>query len=347
MPTLPASALESFASARFVAAGTPADLANVVSHSLVAADLCGHESHGVMRVGRYLERVRNHTLKPAARPVVAKRQNANATVDGGSGFGQVAARFAIQLAIEICHDHGQSGVAIANAHHIGRLGDYAETLAAAGFAGLIMTGGGNRGGSVAPHGGRERIFGTNPIAMAVPTPASHQPLVLDFATSAIPEGRLAVARANHSPVSPGCIVDCNGRPSTNPQDFYAGGALLPFGGHKGSALMLMIEILATTLAGSAPIALPAYDHGNPTLILAWSVDSFVAREIFDAHVGALITRIHTSSAADGVEEVLLPGEIEARTRAKRQREGVPVSAGVWHELSNLGAELGVAVPGIE
>src|SRR5688572_21645224 len=135
MPTFRPPELEQFGAALFLAAGAPDDIATAVARSLVAADLCGHESHGVMRIPRYLERVHNQTMQPAARPAIARRCGANATVDGRWGFGQIGAQFSTQLAIEICREHGQAGIALSNAHHVGRLGDYAETLAGAGLAG--------------------------------------------------------------------------------------------------------------------------------------------------------------------------------------------------------------------
>ena len=344
MPTFSAPVLERFAHDLFVASGTPADLAAIVARSLVAADLRGHESHGVMRATRYIGRIRDGTLQPAARPTISRRIAANAVVDGGWGFGQVAAHFSVQLAAELCREHGQAGVAISNAHHIGRLGEYAEALANAGLATIILTGGGTRGGSVAPFGGRQRLFGTNPIAMAVPTPSNLPPVVVDFASSAIPEGKIAVAQANQSPLPPGCVIDCNGRATTRPADFYAGGALLPFGGHKGSALVLMIELLSTILAGSSPIALESYSMGNPTLLLAWSVEGFVSRETFAARVAELLDAVRNSPPAPGFSEVLTPGELEHRTSLERECSGIPLSDGTWRELQAVAASLHVSEP---
>ncbi len=342
MPTFPFAELEAFVASLFAAAGGPADLAQAVAASLVRADLCGHESHGVMRAGRYIERIMDGTLRAEARPTVRQRRGANAVVDGHWGFGQIAAQFGTQLAIELCREYGQAGVSLYQTSHIGRLGDYAETLAGAGLVGLLMAGGGRPGGSVAPYGSRERLLGTNPLAMAVPTPPGVPCLVLDFATSAIPEGQVAVALANQRPVRAGSLIDEQGRPTTDAQAFYAGGALLPFGGHKGSALAFFIEILATTLASSAPAASSEYRPGNPTLLIAWSVENFVSRETYDRLVGELLQRTHASAPAEGHADVLLPGEIEARTAAERRRNGVPISAGGWAELSALGTKLGVA-----
>ena len=344
MPVVSAPALERFCAQLFVAAGTPLDIADVVAASLIGADLRGLESHGVMRSARYIGRIRDGSMNPVARPSLQQRHAANAVVDGGWGFGQASAQFGVAIAISICAEHGQAGVALRSTHHIGRLGTYVEALAAAGLIGIVFTGGGVKGGSVAPYGSRERLLGTNPIAIAVPTADGRPSLVLDFATSALPEGRLAVAHANRQPVTAGAVIDSAGRPTTEPGAFYEGGALLPFGGHKGSALMLMIEIIATTLAGAVPIALPGYQPGNPTFILASSVDSFVPRAVFSAHVDALVQRIRQSQPAEGASEVLVPGELEARLMERRLREGIPLSEGIWQELSTLAHSLSVALP---
>lgn len=344
MPLFRSADLADLSRSLFVLAGAPPDLATLVAESLVAADLRGLESHGVMRTARYLGRIRDGTMQPRARPVVARREGASATVDGGWGFGQVATRYGTGLAVELCREHGQAGVAITQAHHVGRLGEYAELLAASGLVGLVMAAGGERGGSVALHGARQRLLGTNPIALAVPTPPPYPPLAMDFATSAVPEGRVMVARSTGTALPPGSLVDRDGRPTTDPDDFYAGGALLPFGAHKGSALMLMVEILATTLAGSAPISSPEYRMGNPTFILAWSVDRFTALGEYHRLVGELLDRAKHSAPAAGCNEVLLPGEIETRRLQERSANGVPLSDAVWRELASLAEASGVKVP---
>lgn len=344
MPLVHHRDLTAFCRALFEASGAPPDIAGLVADSLVGADLRGIDSHGVMRTTRYLGRIRDGSLQPAARPSMLRQHGASIVLDGGWGFGQVAARHGARLAIELCREHGLAGVSLSRSHHIGRLGEYAEMLAAAGHVGLVLAAGGERGGSVAVHGSRSRMLGTNPLAIAVPSPLPDLPLVLDFATSTVPEGRVAVARANGTRLPPGCLLDAAGRPSTDPADFYAGGALVPFGGHKGSALMLMIEILATTMAGSAPISSPEYRMGNPAVIIAWSVDYFTPHSDYHRLVRDLMERIKQSDPAEGFSEVLLPGEIEARRRREREQSSVPVTDGVWEELSRLAAELKVAPP---
>src|SRR6185503_14766741 len=171
MPIFPARDLKTFCARLFVAAGAPPDIADLVADLLIGADLRGLESHGVMRSTRYVARVRDGSLNPTARPSMLQCHAANAIVDGGWGFGQASARFGVDLAISMCAEHGQAGVALRHTHHIGRLGAYVEALAAAGLVAVVLTGGGNRGGSEAPYGSRERLFGTSPIAIAVPTSA--------------------------------------------------------------------------------------------------------------------------------------------------------------------------------
>jgi LDH2 family malate/lactate/ureidoglycolate dehydrogenase len=344
MQTYPAESLRSFVATVFEAAGVPSPSAAVVANSLVEADLRGIESHGVMRAARYVGRIKSGALAPDAHPALAAKINANAVVDGGWGFGQVAARFGVSCAIRLCREHGQAGVSIARAHHVGRIGEYAEELAAAGFAAIVMSGGGERGGSVAPYGSRKRAIGTNPLAMAVPTPAGVAPLVLDFATSMIPEGRVAVSAANQQPVPPGCLIDRDGRATTDPNSFRNGGALLPFGGHKGSAIAIMIEILATTLARNMPISAPDFKFGNPTLLLAWSIENFTPMNAFHRHVENLVAEIKSAPPADGFNEVMLPGELEARRRSDRMKNGIPISDPVWTELCEVAQSLGVSVP---
>ncbi len=340
MPLVPAPRLERIIAGIFRAALAREESAVVVARSLVESELCGLSSHGVMRVARYLGRIKDGTLRPAAVPRVAREDASCAVVDGGWGFGQVAAHFGAEVAIGRCGRHGSAVVSVAQAHHVGRIGEYAESLARAGLAAIVMSAGGERGGSMVVHGSRERLLGTNPLAIALPTPAGHPPLVLDYATAAMAEGRVAVAATLGQPLPPGILIDADGRPTTEAAAFRRGGALLPFGGHKGSALALMIELLATTLAGSVPIALPGYRMGNPTLILAWSVDRFCAPTAYLPVVEALLARIKASAPAEEGREVLLPGELEARCRADRLAHGIPVADALWDELRGAAADVG-------
>lgn len=316
-------------------AGAPPDIAQHVAGSLVKTNLLGHDSHGVIRTGAYVAKIRDGSLKPAARPVIARRSGATAVIDCGWGFGQIGAQFGAEAAAEIAREHGMASVALSDVNHIGRLGEYAQMLAERGLIGIVMTAGSMFGGSVAPYAARERVFGTNPIAWAVPVPNGRMPLVLDFATSVVAEGKLQVARSKGVSVPLDWIYNQHGQPSDNPHDFYNGGMLRTFGSYKGSGLALMIEIVATLLSGFAPVSTSEFRHGNPTVIMAMEITRFTTMERFERLLEELLVRFKSLQPAEGFEGVLLPGEPEMRTYEQRIREGIPIPESVWAELNAL------------
>ena len=193
----------------------------------------------------------------------------------------------------------------------------------------------NCGPGVAPYGGRERIFGTNPFAFAAPGGPDRPPVVVDFATSGVAEGKLRVARAKGEIVAPGLIVDRNGQPSQEPDAYYDGGALLPFGGHKGYGLGLMVEVLGGLLSGAGISSLPGYDSANGTMLLAIDTARFVPGDVLRSQMGAFAERIANSQPAQGFERVLLPGEPEQIAEAQRSREGIQIPETTWAELQQL------------
>jgi uncharacterized oxidoreductase len=322
-----------------VAAGTPEDLAAIVAESLVDANLAGHDSHGVIRIPSYVAAVRGGQVKPAAR---ARRQTlggACARVDGEWGWGQPAARLAVDAAVEIASSHGVGVVAIGRCNHIGRLGEYVERFAAAGMMGMAMC---NSRAAVAPFGGYTRLLGTNPVAWSAPYASGKPPVVVDFATSTIAEGKLRVAQADGGKVPAGAVVDSQGRPSPDPAAYYDGGALTTFGGHKGFGLSVMAELMGGVLSGSGPSSLPGFDNGNGTVVLAIDVERFVPRAAFLDQEEALSSAIHEAPAAPGVEMVMMPGEPEWRSRRRRAVEGVPVPAATYQALIEAAIELGLS-----
>lgn len=316
-------------------AGAPPDIAQYVAGSLVKTNLLGHDSHGVIRTGAYIAKTKDGSLKPDARPVIAQRSGSTAVIDCRWGFGQIGAHYGTQVAAEIAHETGMASVALSDVNHIGRLGEYAQMLADEGLVGIVMTAGSMFGGSVAPYGSRQKIFGTNPIAWAVPVPKGRTPLVLDFATSVVAEGKLQVARSKGVPVPLDWIYNEAGQPSDNPHDFYNGGMLRTFGSYKGSGLALMVEIVATLLSGFAPVSTSEFKFGNPTVIMAMEITRFTTMERFERLLDELLERFKSLQPADGFEEVLLPGEPEMRTQEQRLREGIPIPEVVWDELNTL------------
>ena len=236
MPTVPADRLLAISRRIFEAAGTPADLAEIVSDHLINANLAGHDSHGVIRIPSYVQTIKRGQLDPAARPRTVEDRGPTIRVDGNWAFGQVAARYAIDLAIARAKELGVALVGIVHANHIGRVGEYPTIAAERGVAAFVTVGGPGR--SVAPFGGRQGGLGTNPISFGFPA-ASHPPFLVDFATSAIAGGKVMVARARHEPLPEGILMGPDGLPSTDPNDFFRGGVMHAFGAHKGAALSLM------------------------------------------------------------------------------------------------------------
>lgn len=337
---VPADWLLRFAQTILEAVGTPLDIAKIVSESLVQANLAGHDSHGAMRLPSYVELVRSSQIQPSARATVVNRLGGKAEIDGAWGWGQPAARLAVDNAVELASKNAVSAVTIRRCNHIGRLGEYVEKISASGMIGIAMC---NAEPVVAPFGGRTRLLGTNPIAFAAPRSESEPPLMIDFATATVAEGKLRVARDSGDMISPGLIIDSEGRPSLDPRDFYLGGALLPFGGHKGYGLSMMAEILGGVLSGTGFSSSPEYRGGNGTIVVALDISAFLPLGAFVGQSHALSSTIKASPPVEGSREVLVPGEPEALARVSRQRYGVSLPGETWAALMELAQDLGVRV----
>jgi LDH2 family malate/lactate/ureidoglycolate dehydrogenase len=318
--------------------GAPPDVADQVSRSLVLSNLVGHDSHGVIRLIQYSGWITDGQIRPAAAAVVESRRPAAGVVDGRWGFGQPAGQLAVSIAIEMASECSVAAVSIRNCNHVGRLGEYVATLAEAGLMGLAFC---NSGAVVAPFGGTGRALGTNPFAWAAPG-GPHGPLVLDFSTAGIAEGKLRVAAAEGRSVGQGFIVDDRGHPTTRPEDFYAGGALLPFGGHKGSGMSIMIELLGGLLTGMGTSCTPDYAGGNGTVLLALDLSAFTEDNAYLAGALEFCARLVADGAGPTHGTVMLPGELEARTRSERLTSGVPVGRGVLEMIYHLTDKLGIA-----
>lgn len=342
MPTVKAEELESLGQRIFAAAGAPADVASFMAHSLVVGNLMGHDSHGVIRIPRYVQQINERQLKPAAKPEIIKETETTALVGGNWTFGQVSTKFATELAIAKARKANVAAVGVTQLNHVGRVGQFAEMIASAGMFGMVVVGFHKEGKSVAPYGGTGRMFGTNPWALAVP--AGKRPMiVLDFASSILAEGKLQVARAKKAELPPGVIFDKEGHPSTNVEDFYAGGVLMPFGLHKGSGLS-MFATLFPILIGADVFGQPTRATG--TFIIAVNIEAFRPLEDFRREVDALIAEIKAVPPAPGVDEVLVAGEPEQRNIADRTANGIYVPDETWRQLNVTAEKLSVAVPAV-
>ena len=339
MPTLMKDTLHEITAEIFRAVGAPDDLAEQVADVLIDNHLTGHDSHGILRIPEYVRSVRAGEIIPAARPQVLEESATSALVSGNWAFGQVTGVFAADLAIEKAKRERVAVLSVVQAGHTGRLAAFTERAARRNVA-MFMTIGTVAGPMTAPYGGAAPVLGTNPISFSIPNPAG-PPVTLDIATSAIAAGKIKAAKAKHERLPPDAILDRHGRPSTDPQAFFDGGFLLPFGGHKGYGLAVIAELLSGPLAGAD--AYPGVTSRSGIFIFALDVSVFRPLEEYEKALNKTLGRIKAVPPGPGFEEVLLPGEPEARTRARREREGIPIPEETWRSVVAVGAELGVNV----
>ncbi|MDQ3779858.1 MAG: Ldh family oxidoreductase [Chloroflexota bacterium] len=340
MPLVPVARLRDLAVGMLTAVGTRPDDAELVGEALIDANLTGHDSHGVIRLLNYVDWVQQGSIDPTARACLLSRQQSTAVVDARWGWGQVAMMLTVETVIDLARGYGSGAVAVRRSNHIGRVAPYVAKIAEAGMVGLAIT---NANPAVAPYGGRRRVFGTNPIAWGVPRAGRRSPVVHDIATAGVAEGKLRVARAKGVRVAPGLLLDADGEPTENPDDFYAGGTLLPFGGHKGSGLSVLVQILGRGLAGAGPEGLGAHRGGNGPVVIALNISAFTDLETFTEATEAICTEIQATPPATGFDDVLLPGELEERTERERRAVGIPLPETTWSELQKLAADLGVGI----
>jgi LDH2 family malate/lactate/ureidoglycolate dehydrogenase len=339
LPVVSADELRTMLIAVYERRGVPADEAAAVADHQVEANLIGHDSHGAIRTVDYVRRIEKGDIVPGAPFEVEQETATTAVINGNWGFGFVQTARAMRLAIDKARTHGVAAVTIRYQSHMGRLGAYAEMAAAEGMISLITADSGRGPKSVVPYGGAKARLGTNPICFSVPTGGA--PLVLDIATSAVAGGKVAVARNEGVAIEPGLLVDADGRPSTDPNAYFAGGALLPLGGsqaHKGYGLSVIVEVLCGLLTGLGYGVAADARHNDGNFIAVFDVARFRDPSEFAADVDAFVDFLKDTPPAPGHTEVLVPGEIEARTAEIRRAQGVTIDETTWQQLMALSGE---------
>lgn len=339
MPTCSADQLRGLMAGLFEAVGTPPGTSAFMADSLVAANLAGHDSHGVIRILQYIEVVERGTLDPKVEPEVVAVSGATVKVDGKWGWGQPAFRLAVDETIALAREHGIAIGTVERCFHVGRVAPYVEAIARAGMIGLAMS---NAGPAVAPYGARTRVMGTNPIAWAVPGLDEEHPFALDIATAQIAEGKARVARNKGVPVPPGSIVNIEGAPSLDPNDFYDGGALMAFGSHKGSGFSILAQMLGRGLAGMTQERLKEHRGGNGPVVIAIDPARFGPLDDFREAVSDEAERVRSSTPAEGFTEVLMPGDPEVREQHCREAEGCVVDETTWNALVSEARRFGLS-----
>jgi uncharacterized oxidoreductase len=345
MKIVPAAKLVTLVTAIMQGGGSSAAEAATVARRLVDSNLVGHDSHGVIRVGKYLEWVRAGGLVPNASPAVAFENDVIAIVDGNRGFGQVVGEFAGELGMRKAAKAGIAMVGLRNCGHLGRVGDWAELAAAQGQVSLhfLNTSGAQR---VAPFGGSDRRLSTNPITIGVPV-AGVDPVILDVTTSTVAEGKLFVAINKGEQVPPGWIIDKHGQPTTDPKDFYDGGALLTVGAHKGSGLSIVVDLLAGALSTGKS------SDPDDTVLRNNMLSIYIAPAVYDrdgtiaSEIARFVAWVKASPPAVPGQPVLMPGEVERSTRSRRTVEGIAVDDKTWADILDAAQSVGIAAARVE
>lgn len=333
--------LRGFCAAAFVAAGLPPDQAALVADCLVEADLRGVESHGASRMGIYLKRIARGSFNVGA-TVREERRGAVAVIDGDNGMGPVVGARAMRAACDLAADYGVGVATARNSNHYGIAAYYLTEPLARGCVALTCS---NATPTVAPHGGADGILGTNPIAYGIPA-GRHPAIIGDIATSSTAAGRIVLAKNRGQSLPPDLALDREGRPTTDPAAALAG-ALRTFGGHKGSALSLLVEGLAGALSGARILTeIPHFlndldaPSGYGQFFLALDIAHFMDPAAFAARVDGMIDILKASRPAEGHDGVRIPGERSHALRTQRLRDGIPVPPDVLAQLDALARELG-------
>jgi LDH2 family malate/lactate/ureidoglycolate dehydrogenase len=318
--------------------------ATVLADSLVAADLRGVHSHGVLRVPEYVKKLTVGGVDPRGRPSIARDSGACLVVDGGNSMGQIGVRFAMEAAIERAGSTGIAAAAIRGSNHCGALAYYAAMALPRDMIGLATT---NALPTMAPWGGAERLLGINPLAIAIPA-GQELPIVYDGAFSGSAHGKIRVYQQKGLTLPEGWALDRNGRPTTDPAAAIEG-LLVPIGGFKGAGLAMIMGILSSILSGAAyGTELGDMERGPKAgqdghFVAAIRVGAFEEVDRFKSRVDEAIRQIHASRLAPGFERVYAPGEREILTEWDYRQNGIPLNAITLQDLERTAREMGVVV----
>ena len=344
MPVFSAEQLEHVSTSLFKKMGVPHNVAKVVSNHIVENCLYGHDSHGMALVPRFIKDIESGKIRPKAKTKVLKKNNCTAWINGNRGFGQVTMTDAMNTAIAMAKKAGVSAVTVTNCNHVGILWTFAKTAAEHGVISIIWCAAGPQGGLVAPYGGKRRAIGANPMAIGIPA-GEMRPFVLDISTSAAAGGKIALYAQQGKQIPDNWLLDVNGDPTTNPNDLYRNGvlagALLPMAGYKGFGLGLVGEILGGILTGYGPAYTPNYKEGNGVFITVIDVANFFPLDDFCKQADALFRHVKKTPTESGTKEILIPGELEYRTREQREHKGIPVTKAVWTDINALASKFKV------
>ena len=358
MPRIPVETAESLVGEAFTAAGCSAAEGARIAASLVSANLAGHDSHGIVRMPRYLDMLRDGRVAADREAALVSDTGAMAVLDGRQGFGQTIGPQAVRCGIGKARAGGVGVIALRNCGHLGRIGEWGAMAAREGLVSVHFV---NARGSilVAPYGARERRFSTAPFCVAVPR-EGREPLVLDFATSVVAEGKVLVAAKGGKPVPDDALIDGEGRRTNDPAALYGAagpdappqfrdgsGAIRAMGEHKGSGLALMCELLGGALTGNGVCGPTGLPFSNGMFSLYAAPDAFGPGEAFARAVEDYIDWLLSARPADPDRPVLAPGDPERMTAAERRANGLPLSGEAWEAIVASARAAGLAAGRID
>jgi hydroxycarboxylate dehydrogenase B len=330
-----------------VAAGdSDAREARMVAENLVMANLLGHDSHGIGMIPRYIDSLLEGGLVVNQHPKVQIDTGALLALDGCQGYGQVIGQEAMAMAITRAKKHGSCVMTVGRSHHLGRIGQWGEQAVAEGLISIHFVNVISRA-IVAPHGGADARFGTNPVCIAIPLPGE-PPFLLDMATSAVAQGKIRVAHNKREKVSREWLIDDHGNPTDDPRYGVVDplGALRTFGGHKGYGLALACELLGGALSGGGT----EHQGGDRSKKRVWNgmlailIDPARIENngLFGKETVEFLAALRKSPVAPGFDKLRIAGDPERETRAKRERDGISVDDNTWKEIQAAASKVKLA-----
>lgn len=321
----------------FESIGVGADDATQVATNLVAANLAGHDSHGIGMVPYYVKGIQAGQLVMSAEATVEMERGPYMLVDGNRGFGQVIGKRTMEMGIAKAREMGIAVVALKNSYHIGRIGAWGLMCAEAGFVSIHYVNVLSPNSIVAPFGGSDPRYSTDPYCTALPASDGREPIILDMATSKVAMGKVRVAYNKGVEVPEGCLIDADGQPTTDPSVMFSEpkGALQSAGLHKGFGLAMICGALAGAFTGGGtPAEEEIIDMRviNNMLTIILDPNVFVGRDGFDTSVDRFADWVKASPAGPGSDGVMMPGEPELKAAAERRADGLPIDDRTWEEL---------------
>src|SRR5579864_5335251 len=344
MPIIQAERLTRIGAALLKAAGASDEEASAVASGCVNANLAGHDSHGIIAIPTYIDRIKAGHIVPGAKWTIVQESPTTTVIDGHWGFGFHVNAKAMELTIAKAKTANVAACTVFRQSHVGRLAHYPMMAMREGMIGIATADSGRSPKHVAPFGGREARLGTNPIAIAVPSDLA-APFYLDMATSAVAAGKIQLAVARGESIPQGWIIDAEGRHSTDPKDYRKGGALLPLGGtegYKGSGLAAMVEVLCGLLTGLGFGVEPTGRHNDGCFMAVFNVAAFRPLDKFKQEVGEFARYLKSTPPSEGSQGVFYPGEIEFLREQQRHRNGIEIEDATWDKLRLLAAEYKIA-----